>query len=131
MALISARAERVTFAARPSKALVTRPRPASAMLSPHGSSFPSGHAAYAGATALALVLLFTKPDRKRPGWWALAAVITAGMAWSRTYLQVHWLTDVLAGSLLGVAVALASFATTQVLLERRHMATSGEASQSE
>ena len=109
------------------KALVTRPRPAGAMLTPHGSSFPSGHAAYAGATTVALVLLFSKPDRKRPRWWALAAVITAGMAWSRTYLQVHWLTDVLAGSLLGIAVAFASFATTQMLLERRRMATSGEA----
>jgi membrane-associated phospholipid phosphatase len=113
------------------KALVTRPRPASAMLNPHGSSFPSGHAAYAGATAVALVLLFTKPGRKRTGWWALAAVMSAGMAWSRTYLQVHWLTDVFAGSLLGIAVAFASFATTQILLERRGMATSGEASQDE
>ena len=113
------------------KALVTRPRPAGAMLTPHGSSFPSGHAAYAGATAVALVLLFSKPDRKRALWWALAAVITAGMAWSRTYLQVHWLTDVFAGSLLGIAVTLASFATTQMLLERRRMATSGEASQDE
>jgi membrane-associated phospholipid phosphatase len=111
------------------KALVTRPRPAGAMLTPHGSSFPSGHAAYAGATVVALVLLFSKPDRKRPRWWALAAVITAGMAWSRTYLQVHWLTDVLAGSLLGVAVAFASFATTQILLERRSTTTGKRPSQ--
>ena len=101
------------------KALVTRPRPAGAMLTPHGSSFPSGHAAYAGATAVALVLLFGRPGRKRPLWWALAAVITAGMAWSRTYLQVHWLSDVFAGSLLGIAVALGSFAAAQILLERR------------
>jgi undecaprenyl-diphosphatase len=101
------------------KALVTRPRPAGAMLTPHGSSFPSGHAAYAGVTAVALVLLFSRPDRKRPLWWALAAVITAGMAWSRTYLQVHWLSDVFAGALLGIAVALGSFAAAQILLERR------------
>jgi membrane-associated phospholipid phosphatase len=101
------------------KALVTRPRPAGAMLTPHGSSFPSGHAAYAGVTAVVLVLLFSRPDRKRPLWWALAAVITAGMAWSRTYLQVHWLSDVFAGALLGIAVALGSFAAAQILLERR------------
>jgi membrane-associated phospholipid phosphatase len=100
------------------KTLVTRPRPSGAMLNPHGTSFPSGHAAYAGATAVALVLLFSKPNRMRPLWWALAAVITAGMAWSRTYLQVHWLSDALAGSILGIALALASFATTQILLER-------------
>jgi undecaprenyl-diphosphatase len=108
------------------KTLVTRPRPPDAMLNPHGTSFPSGHAAYAGVTAVALVLLFSKPDRNRPLWWTLAAVITAGMAWSRTYLQVHWLTDALAGSLLGIAVALASFATIQILLERSRNATPGE-----
>jgi undecaprenyl-diphosphatase len=101
------------------KTLVTRPRPPGAMLNPHGTSFPSAHAAYGGATAVALVLLFSKPNRKRPLWWTLAALITAGMAWSRTYLQVHWLTDALAGALLGIALALASFATTQILLERR------------
>jgi membrane-associated phospholipid phosphatase len=101
------------------KTLVTRPRPPDAMLNPHGSSFPSGHAAYAGATAVALVLLFSRPDQKRPLWWALAAVIIAGMAWSRTYLQVHWLSDAFAGSLLGIAVTLGSFAAAQILLERR------------
>jgi undecaprenyl-diphosphatase len=109
------------------KALVTRPRPAGAALTARGSSFPSGHAAYAGATTVALVLLFSKPDPKRARWWALAAVITAGMAWSRTYLQVHWLTDVFAGSLLGIAIAFASFATTQMLLERRRKASPEEA----
>ncbi len=46
-------------------------------------------------------------------------MIIAGMAWSRTYLQVHWLTDALAGSLLGIALTLACFATAQILLERR------------
>jgi membrane-associated phospholipid phosphatase len=46
-------------------------------------------------------------------------VITAGMAWSRTYLQVHWLSDVFAGSVLGIAVTLGSFAAAQILLERR------------
>ena len=77
-----------------------------------------GIVALAGG-AVALVLLFSRPDRKRPLWWALAAVITAGMAWSRTYLQVHWLSDVFAGSLLGIAVTLGSFAVAQILLERR------------
>ena len=36
------------------------------------------------------------------------------MAWSRTYLQVHWLLDVLAGSLLGAGVALVVFAALQL-----------------
>ena len=74
------------------------------------------------ATTVALVLLYTRPGRHRRSWWALAALTTAGMAWSRTYLQVHWLTDVVAGSLLGVGLALLIFAATQIVREK-----SGEA----
>jgi membrane-associated phospholipid phosphatase len=100
------------------KALVDRARPPGAMLTPHGSSFPSGHAAYAGATAVALVLLFSRPGPRRWLWFSLAALVIAGMAWSRTYLQVHWLSDTLAGAALGIAITLASFATVQAALAR-------------
>jgi undecaprenyl-diphosphatase len=91
------------------KALVDRPRPPGALIHASSSSFPSGHAAYAGATAVALVLLFTAPGRGRRPSWVLAALAIAGMAWSRTYLQVHWLSDVIAGSLLGIAVTALVF----------------------
>jgi undecaprenyl-diphosphatase len=77
---------------------------------PVGSSFPSGHAAYAGATCIALVLLFTVPGAHRRRWWVLAALGIAGMAWSRTYLQVHWLSDVVGGAMLGIGIALVVFA---------------------
>ena len=99
------------------KALVDRPRPPDGLVHPAGASFPSGHAAFAGATCVAAVLLFTKVDgRSRLWWWCLATAGIAGMAWSRTYLQVHWLLDVLAGSLLGAGVALVVFAGSQLLL---------------
>ena len=100
------------------KALVDRARPPGHMLTPHGSSFPSGHAASASATAVALVLLFSEPGRKRLFWFVLAALVIAGMAWSRTYLQVHWLSDVLAGASLGIAVTLGSFGIVQIVLNR-------------
>ncbi|HUK94046.1 MAG TPA: phosphatase PAP2 family protein, partial [Gaiellaceae bacterium] len=73
------------------KVLIDRPRPPDGLVHAVGPSFPSGHAAYAGATCLALVLLFTTPGMRRRWWWALASLGVVGMAWSRTYLQVHWL----------------------------------------
>jgi undecaprenyl-diphosphatase len=90
------------------------------MLHANGSSFPSGHAAYAGATAVALVLLFTRPGSHRLIWWSLAALATAGMAWSRTYLQLHWLSDVVSGALLGIGVTLISFALAQLIPPSSH-----------
>jgi undecaprenyl-diphosphatase len=81
-----------------------------------GSSFPSGHASYGTVTCIALVLLFAPPDR-RARWWGLAVLGIAGMAWSRTYLQVHWLSDVICGVLLGIGIALTTFAVAQLSIE--------------
>jgi undecaprenyl-diphosphatase len=96
------------------KGAVDRQRPAGALLTAYGSSFPSGHAAYAAATVVALVLLFTRADERR-AVWLFAALAAVGMGWSRTYLGVHWLSDVLAGSALGIGVALACFGATQLI----------------
>ena len=101
------------------KALVDRPRPPDGLVHPTGASFPSGHATFAGATCVAAVLLFTKVGGRRRLWWWLATAGIAGMAWSRTYLQVHWLLDVVAGSLLGAGVALVVFGALQLLLGER------------
>ena len=64
-------------------------------------------------TCVALVLLFTTPGPRRRWWWTLAGLGVVGMAWSRTYLQVHWLTDVIAGALLGSGISLLVFAIAQ------------------
>jgi undecaprenyl-diphosphatase len=95
------------------KALVDRPRPPGALVHPIGSSYPSGHATDAGTTAVALVLLFTTAGPGRRLWWIAAGLAIAAMAWSRTYLQVHWLSDVVAGALLGIGVALVVFGAAQ------------------
>ncbi len=100
------------------KIVVGRARPPDGLVHPVGSSFPSGHAAYAGATCIALVLLFTVPGPRRRLWWALATLGTLGMAWSRTYLQVHWLSDVIAGSLLGIGISLAVFGGAQATADQ-------------
>ncbi len=88
------------------KALVDRPRPPHSLVHASAASFPSGHATYAGVTCVVVVLLFTTRSLR---WWSLAAAGIVGMAWSRTYLQAHWLSDVTAGAILGVAVALIVF----------------------
>jgi undecaprenyl-diphosphatase len=106
------------------KHLVNRPRPPNAMLHAAVSSFPSGHASYAGATAVALVLLFSQPGSRWLVWWSLAALAVAGMAWSRTYLQLHWLSDTIAGALLGIGITLVSFAAAQLISPRSRVAGS-------
>ena len=95
------------------KILVGRARPPDGLVHPVGSSFPSGHAAFGGATCIALVLLFTIPGPRRRPWWPVATLGILGMAWSRTYLQVHWLSDVVGGSLLGIGISLVVFGRAQ------------------
>jgi undecaprenyl-diphosphatase len=79
---------------------VSEPVPEPLLEAPSTYSFPSGHAtvAFACATVLALAV-----PRLRWPLFALAALI----AWSRVYVGVHYPGDVLAGAVLGVAIAIA------------------------
>ena len=83
------------------KLAVHRHRPFEHQIGPseRTHSFPSGHTATSFAAATALSYL---APRYRVGFYALAVLI--GL--SRLYNGVHYPTDVLAGALLGVLVAL-------------------------
>jgi len=89
------------------KVVVRRPRPV--LVHPvahaHGYSFPSGHAL--GSAALWASLAFLAAARGLPRRWAiaLAAVVPVVVATTRVLLGVHYVTDVLAGLLLGWACA--------------------------
>jgi undecaprenyl-diphosphatase len=92
------------------KRTVARPRPCDAdgrplalVELPDPFSFPSGHAA--AATALAASITLYHP-LMGPVVLPLAAVV----AWSRVALRVHYLSDVIAGTLLGFLGALAAIA---------------------
>lgn len=83
------------------KILIERPRPSGGVGQLATFSYPSGHATAAAALAISLALALP-----RVWTWVLAAAWVALMAWSRTYLGVHWLTDVAAGAVLGTSVAV-------------------------
>jgi undecaprenyl-diphosphatase len=85
-----------------------RPRPPGQLVPTSGSSFPSGHATAVAATAVALVLVLLPEGSTRRKWEASAIAVTFFMSLSRTYLNAHWFSDVLAGSLLGAGIAILS-----------------------
>jgi membrane-associated phospholipid phosphatase len=67
---------------------------------PSRLSFPSAHATSTTAAAVLFGALLRKP--------LAAAALVPSMAVSRMVLGVHYPTDVLAGSALGAAVAVAA-----------------------
>lgn len=88
------------------KQLVDRVRPAlNPLAATLGPSFPSGHSATAAAFYAAAALLLGR-RRGRPTravLTGLAAGIAIAVAASRVLLDVHWLSDVIAGLALGWA----------------------------
>lgn len=106
-------------------AVIGRTRPADSLAESVATSFPSGHTAVATTVALILALVLRR-------WyvWLLGALWVLAMMWSRTYLHAHWLSDVVAGLLEGIAVALLVWVTVGVV-RRRHAARSVSAASSD
>ncbi|MFD0141550.1 MULTISPECIES: phosphatase PAP2 family protein [unclassified Streptomyces] len=75
-----------------------------------GFSFPSGHAmtATTSCAVLLLVLLPLVPRAWRPVPWVLAVVAVLGVGYTRVALGVHWVSDVVGGWFLGLAVVTAT-----------------------
>jgi len=90
----------------PVKALYDRPRPPDALIATTAASFPSGHAVSTAVTAVGLVLVLAHPGPERWRWEVRAVVFTGIMALSRVYLRAHWLSDTVAGALVGAGLAL-------------------------
>ncbi len=84
------------------KLLVARSRPDlfSAWLPmPVDWSYPSAHAMQIAAAALALFFVF---GNRRPVWGMLMGMIVLWIGLSRIYLQVHFPSNVIAGTLAAV-----------------------------
>lgn len=123
------------------KHLFDRLRPTDQLYSSTGWSYPSGHSMGAAAIAFALVLIatrasmskksaLTEPPLVAPGQpsphlrmgfhWTLFPAVAwiLLMMWSRTALQVHWLTDTIAGALVGLIAAIAADAIWTIIAAR-------------
>lgn len=104
----------VVLIGAPLAAVIARARPSDSLAETQATSFPSGHTAVATTIAITLALIL------RRGWvWAAGAVWVLLMMWSRTYLHAHWLSDVTAGFLEGVAVSTLVWALVEVWRVRR------------
>lgn len=69
---------------------------------PESFSFPSGHAFFALSFCGALLLILASYRKFSLVALVAGAVLVLGIAWSRVYLGVHYLTDVTAGILVGL-----------------------------
>jgi membrane-associated phospholipid phosphatase len=86
------------------KAGIDRPRPEAPAVDTSGSSFPSGHAAYATAW-VAAALMFTRRLQLTTAVVVTAAVALAiAIGLSRIYLRAHLWSDVAGGWGLGVGI---------------------------
>jgi undecaprenyl-diphosphatase len=88
------------------KAAEARPRPEGGLIEVSTPSFPSGHAAYAIAyVAVAVAIVRVLPHFiYRAAFVTVAVAVAALVGLSRVYLHVHYLSDVLAGWGLGLAM---------------------------
>jgi len=100
------------------KRIYDRARPPGSLVATSGASFPSGHSIAASVTIVAAVIALVPPGRRRAAWGAAAVAFSVLMAASRAYLGAHWLSDAVAGVLLGTSCALLA-ALVFGLLQRR------------
>jgi undecaprenyl-diphosphatase len=87
------------------KQIVARARPNSELIDVINYSFPSGHSTLSMTTVLLLYFIFA---RRSSSSWTKNSLLTVCILWAifiaftRVYLNVHWLSDVVAGLTLGI-----------------------------
>ncbi|MBT7102471.1 phosphatase PAP2 family protein [archaeon] len=89
-----------------SKAIFQRARPANALVQELTQSFPSGHATMA-VIFFGLVAYMFARKKYKPAT-VITTLIILIIAFTRIYLNVHWLTDIIAGLALGTAILILS-----------------------
>jgi undecaprenyl-diphosphatase len=87
-----------------------------------GGSFPSGHVANTTALLIAVAALLYIHETSLAVRRVTTVIATMGivmMAWTRLALNVHWLSDVLAGAIVGTVVATATAYVAVTIRSRR------------
>jgi len=96
------------------KPIVDRARPDDMLTISDVGSFPSGHVANVATLGVFVALVY-----KRLWVSVLAVGYVVLMAWSRTYLSAHWLSDTIAGALWGAALAAVVFTAGSAIADRQ------------
>jgi membrane-associated phospholipid phosphatase len=104
----------------PVKAAYGRARPPGSLVATSGASFPSGHAIATSVTVFAAVIALVPAGRRRVAWGLAAAGFAMLMGLSRAYLGAHWLSDAVAGLLLGTSCALVTAVAVDRIQRGRH-----------
>lgn len=121
----------ITLIVEAIKDLVQSPRPANGIVPETGFSFPSGHVT-STMVFFGILTYFVWQQRKSTKAKALSTTlytaIEALVGFSRVYLNVHWLSDIIGGYLLG-AFWLMLLILLSVYLERNLAKLKGQPKQ--